>query len=103
MGYELKISANTEHQIAACIDYIIETLKNPSAAGSVLEDISSAYDELENSAGSFALCDDPYLASKGYRKLALAKHDYVFVYRVVENTVYLQGFFHMRENYRTRL
>ena len=27
MGYELKISANTEHQIAACIDYIIETLK----------------------------------------------------------------------------
>lgn len=25
---------------------------------------------------------DPYLQSKGYRKLALEKHDYVFIYRV---------------------
>ena len=43
------------------------------------------------------------LASKGYRKFALKKHDYLIIYRVEENTVYLVGFFPVLENYREKL
>ncbi len=54
-------------------------------------------------AESFAFCDDPYLLSKRYRKLALEKHDYLFIYRGDGETVYLAGFFNMLKNYRTKL
>lgn len=77
-------------------------MKNPSASSAVLEDIEHAYDLLEETAESFAFCKDPYLRLKGYRKLALEKHDYMFIYRV-DGEVYLAGFFHMLENYRTKL
>ena len=92
MAYKLAIPEHTERQIDKCISYIV-----------VLEDIEHAYDLLEKMAESFAFCEDPYLQSKGYRKLILEKHDYVFIYRVDGETVYLTGFFHMLENYRNKL
>ena len=103
MDYKLVIPEHTERQIDRCIDYIVHTLRNPSAAGAVLDDLENAYTQLEQMAESYALCEDPYLQSKGYRKLALEKHDYLFIYRVNGKTVYLVGFFHMLENYRMKL
>lgn len=103
MAYKLEISRRTEYQVDHCINYIVNVLKNPSAARAVLEDIEHAYDQLEKIAESYAFCEDSYLRSKGYRKLALKKHDYLFIYRVDEQTVYLAGFFHMLENYRLKL
>ena len=103
MAYKLAIPEHTERQIDKCIIYIVNTLRNPSAAEAVLEDIEHAYDLLEKMAESFAFCEDPYLQSKGHRKLILEKHDYVFIYRVDGETVYLTGFFHMLENYRNKL
>ena len=54
-------------------------------------------------AESFAFCEDPYLHSKEYRKLSLEKHDYILIYRIVLDTVYIIGFFHMKENYHVKL
>ena len=103
MAYKLEITEHTAHQIHKCISYSVNTLRNPSSASSVLDDIEHAYDLLEQTAESFAFCEDPYLQSKEYRKLTLEKHDYVFIYRVDGETVYLAGFFHMLENYRAKL
>lgn len=103
MAYRLDIPERTEHQIDDCVGYIVDVLKNRSAARAVLDDISNAYDQLESNAESFAHCSDPYLSAKGYRKLALARHDYVFIYRVEGDTVFVAGFFHMLENYEKKL
>lgn len=103
MAYKLEIPGHTERQIDKCVSYIVNVLKNPSAARAVLEDIEHAYDQLEEMAESFALCEDPYLCSKGYRKLVLEKRDYLFIYRADGETVYLAGFFHILENYRSKL
>ena len=103
MAYKLEIPEHTAHQIHKCISYIVNTLRNPSAASAVLDDIEHAYDLLEQTAESFASCEVPYLQSKEYRKLTLEKHDYVFIYRVDGETVYLAGFFHMLENYCAKL
>lgn len=54
-------------------------------------------------ADSYSLCEDPYLYSRGYRKLSLKNHNYVFIFTVEGNTVYLHGFFHVLENYRVKL
>ena len=54
-------------------------------------------------AESFAFCEDPYLRSKEYRKLSLEKHDYILIYRIILDTIYIIGFFHMKENYHVKL
>ena len=103
MAYKLEIPEHTELQIDKCIGYLVNTLKNPSAATAVLDDIESAYDQLEQMAESFAFCEDSYLRAKEYRKLTLKNYDYLFIYRVDKQTVYIAGFFHMLEDYRTKL
>lgn len=103
MAYRLEIPERTERQIDGCIGYIADVLNNPSAAEAVLTDIEHAWGRLEQFPESFGLCDDPYLEAKEYRKLPLQKHDYIFIYRIDGNTVYVAGLFHMLENYRDKL
>ncbi len=102
MAYKLVVSEQTAHQIDECIYYIVHTLMNPSAAKAVLDDIQTVYYQLQQTAESYAFCEETHLHSKGYRKLALHAHDYLFVYRVNNGTVYLVGFFHMSENYQSQ-
>ena len=47
MAYKLAIPEHTERQIDKCIRYIVNTLRNPTAAEAVLDDIEHAYDRLE--------------------------------------------------------
>ena len=103
MPYRLVVPARTNAQIDACIAYIAQVLRNPDAAHAVVDDISYAYRQLEDLPAAFPLCDDTYLRAKAYRKITLLHHNYVFIYRIDGNIVYLVGFFHMRENYREKL
>ncbi|MGI5887836.1 MAG: type II toxin-antitoxin system RelE/ParE family toxin [Oscillospiraceae bacterium] len=78
MAYKLEIPKHTEHQIDNCVNYIFKVLKNPSAARAVLDDIEHTYNQLEEMAEEYSLCEDSYLRSKGYRKLVLEKLGYLF-------------------------
>ena len=103
MRYKLIVPASVDVQMDACIAYIAQTLCNPEAARSVLDDIAAAYERLAHLPESLPLCRDSYLRAKNYRKIVLAHRNYLFVYRVEAQTVYIVGFFHMRENYRDKL
>lgn len=103
MAYRLIISRNVERQIDNLIDYLVNELKNPGAAKSVLEDINSAYSSLTVNAGVFAFCSDPILRSSGYRKYVLVDHDYLIIYRVEGADVRISGIFHTLENYAEKL
>lgn len=103
MVYKLLIAEQAEKQIEKAIAYVTEVLKNPKAAADILDDILHVYNTLEKDAASFAFCEDNYLRAKGYRKFSLYKHDYIVIYRVNEDIVYIAGFFHMLENYRMKL
>ena len=54
-------------------------------------------------AESFRYCNDSYLAGRGYRKIMLSRHDYLILYRVVDDEVQISGVFHMLENYARKL
>ena len=103
MVYNIEVTDRTEKQIENAIQYLAVNLKSMQAAKNLMEDINQAFALLKAVAASFSFCEDSYLASKGYRKFALKKHDYLIIYRVKENTVYLVGFFHILENYREKL
>ena len=103
MVYNTKVTDRAEKQIENAIQYLAVNIKSMQAANNLIEDINQAFALLEDLAVSFSFCEDSYLFSKNYRKLALKKHDYLIIYRVEENTVYLVGFFPVLENYREKL
>lgn len=103
MAYKLVVSSEYDKQLDEIIGYVAIQLSNISAAEAILDDIEALYRYLQEVPESPALCGDPYLASKGYRKAILKHHDYVIMYRVVDESVYISGIFHMKENYYTKL
>lgn len=103
MLYKLVISERAEMHIDNILDYVVNILKNPGAARAIIADIEDAYSRLEYMADSFAYCNDTYLADRGYRKISLSSHDYLILYRVVDDEVQISGVFHMRENYARKL
>ena len=98
MVYNIEVTDRSEKQIENAIQYLAVNLKSIQAAKNLMEYINQAFALLEAFEASFSFCEDSYLASKGYRKFALKKHDYLIIYRVEENTIYLVGFFPMLED-----
>ena len=103
MPYRLIVPVYVDEQIDACIAYIAQTLCNPNAARSVLDDLAAVYERLEQLPKAFPLCRDTCLRAKEYRKVTLPHHNYLLIYRIEERIVYIVGFFHVRENYRNKL
>ena len=103
MTYKLVVSERAEEQIDNIIGYVAVELSNPTAAKAIIDDIEKAYNKLEYMADSLALCQDPYLSQKGYRKYILDDHDYVILYRLENKEVHISGVFHMKEDYASKL
>ena len=103
MAYKLVISERAESHIDNIIDYVVNILKNPGAASAILSDIEESYDKIEYFADSFALCNDAFLAERGFRKIVLSKHNYLIVYRVEGEEARIYGVFHMSEEYASKL
>lgn len=80
--------------------YVRYILKNPIAAEKVIQDAEKTMNKLTYLAESLKLCEEPELAIQGYRVIFFQKHDYVMLYRVDENTVYIDGVFHQLQNYQ---
>ncbi|MCM1159481.1 MAG: hypothetical protein NC300_12525 [Bacteroidales bacterium] len=103
MTYKIVVSERANMHLDNILSYIVYKLKNKQAARAVYDDVKNMYDKLEYMAGSVALCEDSYLAEKGYHKLVLDKHDYILLFQIYDDIVYVNGIFHMLENYREKL
>ena len=103
MDYKIVVTEQAEKHLDKIVNYIIEQLKNNAAAISILDDVEETYNRLEKIAGTLQLCNDPYLAEKGYRKIILENHDYLMLYQIGGYHVYVNRIFHMSENYRDKL
>lgn len=103
MRYKLNITLHADELLENIIEYVAVQLSNKSVAISILEDVEKVYNVLEERAEAFPYCEDPFLAVKGIRKALLARHDYVILYRIDEDTVTVEGIFHELENYSSKL
>ncbi|MBQ6518153.1 MAG: type II toxin-antitoxin system RelE/ParE family toxin [Anaerolineaceae bacterium] len=103
MAYKLIVSDKADGQLDSILSYVTNKLKNPEAAGEILDEILDVYEMLVVFPESFALCNDPILAEKGYRKCLLSHHEYVILYLVCEEYIRISGIFHARENYLKKL
>lgn len=77
MNYHIHITSTAERDIMNAADYIEFTLKNPSAADDLLDEVEVQIISLSELPEKFRLVDDPILASWGIR-FVIIKNDLAF-------------------------
>jgi plasmid stabilization system protein ParE len=103
MAYRVIITDRAEELLDQLVNYILLKFKNEQAAKHLLDDIEQLYDRLEDNPYQFADCRDPFLKSKRYKEAIVKNMDYILIFRIDGDTVYVLGIFHQLENYKNKL
>jgi 5-deoxy-D-glucuronate isomerase len=99
VSYRVIVSPRALAQLDDYIAYVHYTLLNPIAAKSILNDAKKTREMLSKVAGSLKLCDHPTLHKLGYRAIKFEKHDYAMLYRTEGKTAYVDGIYHLMQDY----
>lgn len=103
MDYKLVITQRAEELLDQCLYYILYQLKNEQAAKYLLDEIDKRYDRFENNPYQFPDCRDNFLKSKGYKEAVVLDMNYIIIFRIEEETVYVHAIFHQLENYKEKM
>lgn len=103
MGYRLIITDRADELLEQLIEYILVKFKNEKAAKHLLDSIEKLYARLEDNPFQFPDCRDFFLMRKGYKEAVVKDMDYILIFRIDGNNVYVLGIFHQLENYKAKL
>ena len=82
MAYKVKITDSAKVELDEIVAYFVETLCNPKAAVSLLEDFQKQKSYLYDDPYTFSLCPILSLQNKGYRRF-IFKQNYIALYLIV--------------------
>lgn len=99
MQYDVQFSELAEKQYDNILKYIVNVLKNPQALKNVMDDFDATAKRLECATNSFGFCKCDRLKVMGLRSIGFEKHRYLFVYRIKENCVIVEGMYHEMQDY----
>ena len=102
-GWSVLLTSDAEGDLNGILDYLVTVKLNPEAAVSLLDDFEQTIMNLERSAGSLKLDDDPRLARLGYHRIHLSRHSYFMMYRLTGDTAVVDRIFHDLQDYRNRI
>ena len=103
MADRLRVTEHAEGLLDDLVYHLIFRLKNDQAAAHLFDEIEKIYVRLEENPYQFLKSRDAYLNRLGYREAVLTDMDYVIVFRIEEDLVYVLGIFHQLENYRRKI
>jgi len=103
MQYSVEISELAEKQYDSILSYLANVKMNPQAVIGVMDDYDYAIEQLEMMADSFGYCLDKRLREMEFHKLHFRSHRYLFVYRVKENKVVIEGMYHELQDYENAI
>lgn len=103
MAYKLIITDRAEELLDQLVGHILYKFKNEPAAKHLLDGIEQIYDRMEDNPYQFADCRDSFLKSKGYKEAVVKDMDYILIFRMDGDVVYVLGIFHQLENYKDKL
>lgn len=101
MAYKILITEKAEQDLDGIIQYLVGKLCNPDAAIHLLDAVEQLYGRLSETPFMYALCSHSLLSDREYRKAVLG--GYLMLYRVEENTVFVERYFSDLEDYIQRL
>lgn len=99
MDYKVVMAESAEADIDRFIAYLLLEKKSMQAAENLLNDFEETKINLSRVAGSLKLCDNPALKELGYRRINFLSHRYFMLYRIEENTVFVDSIFHELQDY----
>ena len=99
MGYRVVMMEGAEEDLDRFVAYLLFEKKNEQAARNLLDDFEKTKISLSNVAESLRLCDNPKLKELEYRRINFLSHRYFMLYRIEENTVFVDNIFHELQDY----
>ena len=103
MEYKVFITSDAENDLDRYIKYLLYEKENEQAASNVLNDFEKTKQNLYKVAGSLKLCDNPRLKELGYRRINFLTHRYFMLYRIENDTVYVDNIFHELQDYENKM
>ncbi len=103
MVYKLIITERADELLDKLLSYLIFHLKNEQAASHLIDNIEKIYGRLEENPYQFPASKDGYLRKMGYREAVASDMDYVIIFRIDGDMVYVVGIFHQLEDYRRKI
>lgn len=103
MQYRVEMSDLASLQYDKILDYLAFAKKNPQAVHNVMDDFDNTIAQLENNAEVYGFCNDERLRNLGFHKIHFSKHDYLFVYRIVNDKVIVEGLYHELQDYENAI
>ena len=103
MSFKVELSELASAQYDKFLKYIYFVLENPQAAGNLMQDFDDTIKILEEQAAHFGYCRNERLRKLGLRKSHFKKHRNLFVYRVKDDRVIVEGMYHELQDYENAI
>ena len=103
MDYKVVVTTDAEEDLERYIRYLLVVKRNEQAAKNVLDDFEATVKSLKSVAGNLKLCENPRLRKLGYRRINFLSHRYFMMYRIVEDTVFVDNIFHELQDYEKKM
>ena len=103
MDYKIVVTSDAEEDLDRFLQYLLFEKKNEPAAGNILDDFGDTLNCLKNVAGSLSLCENQRLRALGYHRINFLRHRYFMLYRIEENTVFIDDIFHELQDYENKM
>jgi plasmid stabilization system protein ParE len=103
MAYNLIITERADELFEVLVQHLIYNYNSQQAATHLVNCVSKIYDRIQENPFQFPICKDEYLSSRKYREAIIPDMNYIIIYRVDTNIVYIVGIFHHLEDYYPKL
>lgn len=103
MVYKLIITSRAEELLDNLVYHLLFRKMNEQAAKHLLNEIGKIYDRLEENPYQFPISRDYMLSKKEYREAIIPDMNYVVIYRIDKEQIYVMGVFHQLEDYRRKV
>lgn len=103
MDYKVIITEDAEADMDGFVYYLLFEKKNDQAASNLIDDFEDTIITLTHAAESFKVCENQHLMELGYRRINFKSHRYFMLYRVEDDTVYVDNVFHELQDYENKM
>lgn len=103
MIYNLLITEEMNRLLHESIDYLIYEKRSKQGALHLVNEVQKIYSYLEINPYLFSISNDPFLSAFQYRTAKLSSMNYIIVYKIVDNWVYIVGLYHSLEDYSEKV
>ena len=103
MDYKVIITEDAQEDMDRFVRYLLFEKRNEQAASNLIDDFEATIATLVRVAGSLKMCENQHLKELSYRRINFMSHRYFMLYRVEEDTVFVDNIFHELKDYENKM